>query len=133
MTWAEKEHPEQQAIMTEVYQKMAAEHDALLIPVGQVWDTIRREHPEIEMYWTDGKHASVYGSYLVAATAYAALTGKNAKALPATAADFSLPEGLDLDHPQLRETADVFLEVREDWCRAICQAVDRQMEENVKS
>ena len=51
----------------------------------------------------------------------------------ATAADFSLPEGLDLDHPQLRETADVFLEVREDWCRAICQAVDRQMEENVKS
>ena len=133
MTWAEKAHPEDQAIMTEVYQKMAAEHDALLIPVGQVWETVRREHPEIELYWTDGKHASVYGSYLVAATVYATLTGKSAKDLPATAADFSLPEGLDLEHPLLRETPDVFFDAREDWCRAICQAVDRQMEENAKA
>ncbi len=53
--------------------------------------------------------------------------------MPATAADFSLPEGLDLEHPKLRETPDVFFDAREDWCRAICQAVDRQMEENVKS
>lgn len=133
MTWAEKAHPEDQAIMTEVYQKMAAEHDALLIPVGQVWETVRREHPEIELYWSDGKHASVYGSYLVAATVYATLTGKSTKDLPATAADFSLPEGLDLEHPLLRETPDVFFDAREDWCRAICQAVDRQMEENAKA
>ena len=42
MTWAEKAHPEDQAIMIEVYQKMAAEHDALLIPVGQVWTLPRR-------------------------------------------------------------------------------------------
>ena len=62
-----------------------------------------------------------------------ALTGKSAKDLPATAANFSLPEGLDLEHPKLRETPDVFFDAREDWCRAICQAVDRQMEENVKS
>ena len=83
MTWAEKAHPEDQPIMCETYAQLAKEQDALLSPVGQIWEKVRQKAPEIGLYYLDGAHASVYGSYLVAMTHYCAVTGKSPLGLPA--------------------------------------------------
>lgn len=75
MTWASLANPSAQADMTAAYTKAAAEYDALLAPVGRVWEKIRYGHPEIDLFWQDGEHASPYGSYLAACTIFCALTG----------------------------------------------------------
>lgn len=39
-------------------------------PVGQAWRIIVEERPDIDLYYKDAHHPSVYGSYLSAAVAY---------------------------------------------------------------
>ena len=67
MTWAEKAHPENQPEMSAAYRRTAEEQGLLLAPVGEVWQAFRREHPERELYFEDGAHASALGSFLAAA------------------------------------------------------------------
>ena len=67
MTWAQRSEPEMSAVMSRFYRALAAETGALLAPVGELFARVREEHPEIELYWQDGAHASPYGSYLSAA------------------------------------------------------------------
>lgn len=55
------------------YQQMAADNDAALCPVGRVWRMLRTEHPEIELYQSDGSHPSVAGSYAAACAFYVML------------------------------------------------------------
>ncbi len=68
MTWAEKEKPENQRNMIDTYTKLANETGTLLAPIGRIWAKIRERYPDIELYYRDGQHASVYGDYLIAAT-----------------------------------------------------------------
>ena len=77
MTWAEQADPEHFPPMQRFYTALAAETGAILAPVGELFDTICRTHPEIELYWHDGEHASVYGDYLIAATLAALLCHAN--------------------------------------------------------
>ena len=97
MTWAEQAHPEHFLPMQRFYTALAAETGALLAPVGELFDSIRITHPEIELYWHDGEHASAYGDYLIAATLAALLCGTNdLSALDDQAIDFALDfEGED--------------------------------------
>lgn len=67
MTWAEKRFPENQAPMTAAYRRTAEEQSLLLAPAGEVWQSFRQGHPEQELYYTDGEHASPLGSFLAAA------------------------------------------------------------------
>ena len=67
MTWAEKAKPQNAARMTGFYRALASDTGALLAPVGELFESLRRDHPEIELYWMDGEHASVCGDYLAAA------------------------------------------------------------------
>ena len=67
--------------MTEAARALAAQEHALLAPVGEIWEQIRQTHPEIELFWHDGEHASPYGSYLEAATLCGVLTGCDVTAL----------------------------------------------------
>lgn len=76
MTWAEKRLPENQRKMIATYQKLHAAHPSLLAPVGIVWQAVRASHPEIELYATDGEHASPQGDLLIACVLCAALTGR---------------------------------------------------------
>lgn len=46
------------------------------IPVGVAWSRVRTERPDIELYISDGSHASYAGSYLAAAVICATLTGE---------------------------------------------------------
>ena len=97
MTWAEQAHPEHFLPMQRFYTALAGETGALLAPVGELFDSIRITHPEIELYWHDGEHASAYGDYLIAATLAARLCGTNdLSALDDQAIDFDLDfEGED--------------------------------------
>ena len=75
MTWAEKAKPENAPGMCRFYRELAGEEGALLAPVGELFARLDREHPEIELYWKDGAHASPYGDYLIAACLTGLLCG----------------------------------------------------------
>ena len=73
MTWAEKAKPENAETMSRCYRRLARELDALLAPVGEIFEALRQSG--IELYWRDGEHASPCGSYLTAATLAGLLCG----------------------------------------------------------
>ena len=76
MTWAEKRFPENQQKMIDTCEKLAADNDALLAPVGRVWQEVQQTRPDIELYHTDGEHAGPYGDFLIAAVFCKLLTGR---------------------------------------------------------
>ncbi|NLT58590.1 MAG: SGNH/GDSL hydrolase family protein [Clostridiales bacterium] len=85
LPWSEKALPERQAEITEAHRALIAQYpEMLLAPVGLVWDDLRHSHPEIELYFRDGEHASPLGSYLIAATIFRLLTGQRTEGLPFT-------------------------------------------------
>ena len=89
MTWAMKAEPEVAPVMCGFYRQLAAETGALLCPVGERFAALTAEHPEIELYWKDGAHASPAGDYLIAALFAALLTGRgNAEGVGDEALDF---------------------------------------------
>lgn len=59
------------------YRAMAQQNDAILSPVGEVWNYVRTNHPEIELYQSDESHPSVAGTYLAACTFYASIFRKD--------------------------------------------------------
>lgn len=78
-TWAEKIKPENQAEMNRRYRKIAREQDALLAPVGEVWEKVMPEFQKVsgpDLYFRDGEHASPAGDYLIAMVIVKAITGK---------------------------------------------------------
>ena len=48
------------------YMMMADSNDAIVSPVGAVWNFIRQNYPLIELYQADESHPSVAGSYAAA-------------------------------------------------------------------
>lgn len=81
-----------QARLIEVVTAEAEAVGADLSPVGVAWRIVRRERPEIELYWRDAHHQSYAGSYLAAAVAYQVIyrtpfgkSAANAKLDPETA------------------------------------------------
>ena len=76
MTWAKKNEPETAQLISGIYRTLAAKYHMLLAPTAETYEALRKEHPEIDLYWFDGSHASPYGDYLIAATFAALLTGK---------------------------------------------------------
>lgn len=99
MTWAEKRFPENQQQMIDIYQEIAEKTDSLLAPVGLIWQTVQKEHPDLELYWQDGEHAGLYGDYLVAATLYAIVRGKKEVDLPPIGMDFFKGKTIEADKP----------------------------------
>lgn len=66
--------PEMTANLMELYTEVAAEIDALVIPVGLAFDRAREERPDLELHADfDHSHPNLAGSYLAAATVYATL------------------------------------------------------------
>ena len=59
--------------LTESYTEMAQNNESLLAPIGIAWKDIREQHPEINLYSSDGSHPSIQGSYLAACVFYAIL------------------------------------------------------------
>lgn len=59
------------------YRMMADSNDAILSPVGAVWNYLRRQFPSLELYQTDESHPSLAGSYAAACSFYAVLFRKD--------------------------------------------------------
>lgn len=76
MTWAKRNEPENASLISDIYRTLAKRHHAILAPIAELFEALRTEHPEIDLYWFDGSHASPYGDYLIAATFAALLTGR---------------------------------------------------------
>jgi hypothetical protein len=55
------------------YRMMADSNNAIISPVGAVWNYIRQQNPTIELYQPDESHPSVAGTYAGACTFYSVL------------------------------------------------------------
>ena len=105
MTWAEKAHPENIGIMSRTYRTLADQTSSLLAPVGELFDKINREHPEIDLYYTDGEHASVYGDYLISLTLASVICGtRDFSKVSDTAINYHGEDGLINDKSRLLTT-----------------------------
>lgn len=77
MSWAYKDKPEMIQGLAAEYTKAGNANDALVIPAGLAFDRSVRLRPELDLYTADKRHPSPAGTYLAAATTYAALRGKS--------------------------------------------------------
>lgn len=59
-----------QNVMNEGFKKSSEAASVELSLVGQAWSIVRKEHPELELYYKDGHHPSMLGSYLIACVTY---------------------------------------------------------------
>ena len=65
-TWAKKGDEAFQSTMSGVYNSLGAELNVSVAPVGDEWQRARLAHPETELFYKDGEHASPEGSRLAA-------------------------------------------------------------------
>ena len=65
-TWARKGDEAFQSTMSGVYNDLGRELNVPVAPVGDEWQKHRLAHPDIELYFKDGEHASPEGSALAA-------------------------------------------------------------------
>ncbi|UHJ58970.1 DUF4886 domain-containing protein [Vibrio furnissii] len=73
MTWAQKARPEQTAALSKAYKKVAKETGGYVAPVGLAFQRSLKQHPDINLYHSDGKHPSLKGTYLAACVFFATL------------------------------------------------------------
>ncbi|MGI9530880.1 DUF4886 domain-containing protein [Lutimonas sp.] len=83
MTWSVKQRPQEQEILTHAYASIAQELNAIVAPVGLVWEEVRK-NDQFDLYENDGSHPSQYGSYLIATTMYATLFDEDPKGVSGT-------------------------------------------------
>ena len=84
MTWAYADMPEMTAQLAEQYAIAGNANDALVIPAGLAFARAIAKNPQLNLYNADKRHPSLAGSYLGAATIYAALYGKSPAGLKYT-------------------------------------------------
>jgi hypothetical protein len=76
MSWAYKDKPEMTQGLAEAYTRAGNANNALVIPAGLAFARAYAERPALNLHAPDLRHPSVAGSYLAAATTYAALLGR---------------------------------------------------------
>ena len=97
MTWAEKRFPENQQKMIDTCRELAQKHDALLAPVGRIWQKVQQKYPDIELYFRDGEHAGPYGDFLIAAVYCKLLTGNVSDEIIGQGYDFLQDEPMKME------------------------------------
>lgn len=83
MTWARRNYPAEEPILTNAYLDIGRELDVKVAGVGIAWEDVRAKAPSIDLFARDGGHPSPAGSYLAGLVIYASITGKNPKGAPA--------------------------------------------------
>lgn len=73
MSWAYQDKPEMTAQLAEQYTRAGNANDALVIPAGLAFAKAIAQQPGVQLYDADKRHPSLAGTYLAAATVYAAL------------------------------------------------------------
>lgn len=77
MSWAYQDVPEMTGELADAYTEMGNKLKALVIPAGLAFAKSQALSPEINLYQKDKRHPTLAGTYLAAATTYAALFGKS--------------------------------------------------------
>jgi len=73
MSWAYADKPEMTAQLAEAYTAAGNDNDAFVIPAGLAFARSVAQRPDLNLYVADKRHPSLFGTYLAAATIYAAL------------------------------------------------------------
>jgi hypothetical protein len=84
LTWARYNQPENQAVLTQAYDKVGRELGAVVVRVGPAWERVIDEKPSIKLHMADRSHPTPEGTYLAAAVFYATLLHDSPVGLPAT-------------------------------------------------
>ena len=77
MSWTYSDHPEMTATLAEAYTKAGNDNAALVIPAGLAFARVLKARPDLKLHVGDNRHPTLAGTYLAAATTYAALYGKS--------------------------------------------------------
>jgi hypothetical protein len=77
MTWARQHAPETQQAIVEAYSSIGKEIDAIVVPVGRVWQKLVENGDGSLLYDRDQSHPSLAGSYFAACVFLAALLNLN--------------------------------------------------------
>lgn len=77
MSWAYADKPEMTDQLAEAYVKAANDNDAFVIPAGLAFARSLAARPDIKLHIADQRHPTLAGTYLAAATIYAALFKKS--------------------------------------------------------
>ncbi len=67
--------------LNDAYTQMALENQGVLVPVGEVWQKVRAQHPSLDLY-NDEVHPNPAGTYLAACVFYAVIYGDDPVGLP---------------------------------------------------
>ncbi len=77
MTWAPKDSPNDITELAASYISVGSQLNAKVVPVGKIWDAFQKANPLINLYFSDNKHPSLAGTYLVSCAFYYNLFNKN--------------------------------------------------------
>jgi hypothetical protein len=90
LTWARQQAPDTQESITRAVEEIAAEINAVVVPVGLAWRSVIAKYGDIALYTDDGSHPTAAGSYLAACVFLASLFGEAPRG-------FSVSDALRLD------------------------------------
>lgn len=76
MTWAREWNPLMIDTIDQVYTALGKEINALVVPVGRIWQEVRHQRPSLVLHQPDGSHQTTTGMYAAACAFYAGITGK---------------------------------------------------------
>jgi hypothetical protein len=96
MTWARQHQPENQAVLTNAYEKIAAELRADVAPVGRAWQRVLSERPDLALHTPDKSHPTPAGTYLAACVFYAKLLDDSPVGLPSAISKASTKPSITL-------------------------------------
>jgi hypothetical protein len=97
MSWAYADKPEMTQQLADAYTRAGNDNGALVIPAGLAFARSIQERPNLNLYVADKRHPSLAGTYLAAATTYAAIFGSSPEGNSYTA-------GLDAETARFLQT-----------------------------
>lgn len=86
MVWPPVDNLEAFDAVRASYQQAAQAVRGLFLPAGEAWRAAWAVNADLALYGPDGFHPSELGTYLAALVVYQAITGHDARSLPAVAA-----------------------------------------------
>jgi hypothetical protein len=95
MTWAPNDSPTDINTIASSYYSVGSQISAQVAPVGKVWELAQKNNPLINFYFTDNKHPSLAGTYLVSCVFYSSLFNKN------PISNTYLPTGMTTQHASI--------------------------------
>lgn len=73
MSWAYADRPQMITELAEAYTRAGNDNNALVVPAGLAFANALKQRPELVLHAGDKRHPSMAGTYLAAATIYAAI------------------------------------------------------------